>query len=356
MSMRKTWSRPARYLALIILLLLGAVFIYAIREIIGPLVIAALLAYVLQPLVAWFDERTKLSRRSLVFIVFAIFFLVFIVLPAALTPLLLEQISSLEHDLIRFRVLFITSFSGVDFLGYSPTEQLAGTENFLSDWLHPEQLFGALRAATENVIWILVILITTYYLMLDGERLQAWLVNSFPPSYRSDVRRLMAPLSEVWRYFLRGQLLTMLIMSVVSGVAALLIGLPGFVAVALLALVLSVLPSVGSSIMIGIVAIIALFADSNLLRVSAPIYALIAAGVFTAIHLFENYWLRPRILGRRMNLHPGLILIAIIGALTLGGILEALLIVPIIRSGEILGRYLMRRILAVDPWTSSKQR
>ncbi len=353
--MKKPWTRSARYLAFIILLLLFAIFLYAVRPIIGPLVIAALLAYVLYPIVLWFDARTKLSRRTLVFIVFTLFFLVFIVLPAALTPLLLEQISSLEHDLIRFRVLFITSFSNVDFLGYSPTEELAGSENFLSNWLHPEQLFGVLRAATENVIWILVILVTTYYLMLDGERLQSWWLGLFPQPYKSDVQRLMVPLSEVWRYFLRGQLLTMLIMSLVSGVAALLIGLPGFVAVALLALVLSVLPSVGSSIMIGIVAIIALFADANVLRVSAPVYALVAAGVFTAIHLFENYCLRPRILGRRMHLHPGLILVAIIGALTLGGILEALLIVPLIRSGEIIGRYLMRRILAVDPWLPNRR-
>jgi len=66
--------------------------------------------------------------------------------------------------------------------------------------------------------------------------------------------------------------------------------------------------------------------------------------VFTGIHLFDNYWLRPKILGQGLHLHPGLILVAVIGGLTLQGAMLALTIVPILSSLEVLGSYLLRRI------------
>lgn len=341
----KQWSRAARYLALIVLLFLLALFLYAIREIIGPLVIAALLAYLLHPVVNWFHVRLRMKYRLAVFTVFWIVLIFLILLPVSLTPLLIDEMDAIEQEFVRLRTLVLNAVAEVEFLGYSPAEELtADSGNFLDQLLNADQLLGVLRAATENVIWVLVILITTYYLLMDGEKLHKWLIELFPAPYKTDIQRLNLELAEVWRYFLRGQLAAMLVIGIISGLAAALLGLPGAVALGLLALLLAVLPSVGSSIMIAVATLVALLADFNYLRLSPLLYGLLAMGIFSAIHLLENYWLRPRILGRRLHLHPGLILVAIIGALTLGGILEALLVVPALRSADIVGRYLMDRI------------
>ena len=347
------WSRPARYLVLVFLIILAAIFVFAIRQIIGPLVIAALLAYLIYPIVHWLHVRLRLKHGTAVHIVFWVLLAAFLLAPAALTPLLIRELDTIEYDLVRFQVILFGALARFEFLGFSPAEEFPDRESYLADLLHPEQLLGVLRAATENVIWVLVILVTTFYLLLDGEKLRKWTMDLFPEPYKSDLDRLLVHLSEVWKYFLRGQFATMLVIGLVSGVTAAVIGLPGAIAIGLLATVLAILPSVGTSIMIAVAGVVALLADFNYLGLTPPVYTVLAVILFTAIHLMENYWLRPRILGTRLRLHPGLILVAIIGALTLGGILEALVIVPLIRSVEILGRYLMKRMLAVDPWGES---
>ena len=60
-------------------------------------------------------------------------------------------------------------------------------------------------------------------------------------------------------------------------------------------------------------------------------------------------------MGPRLQLHPALIFIGVIGALALSGILVALVIVPIMRTAGILGRYFVRRILLLDPWDGANQ-
>ncbi|MEJ2487611.1 MAG: AI-2E family transporter, partial [Anaerolineales bacterium] len=79
-------------------------------------------------------------------------------------------------------------------------------------------------------------------------------------------------------------------------------------------------------------------------------YVFIVAAVFIAIHLFENYWLRPKLLGIGLSLHPAVILVSVLGALTLGGGLLALLIVPVISSTGVLLQYIVRKLSDVDPW------
>lgn len=345
------WSKPTRYLALGALLLFLGILFYTLRPMIGPLVIAALLAYLLEPIVQWLNRKIGLKRRGAVYIVYFFALAVLFTLPAVATPLLIAQMDTFEQQVVRLIDLLRIVFGNLRFFGFSPIQEIsADSQSYFSGLFHPDQLFGALRAATENAVWVLVILITTYYLMQDADRLRNWLQGLFPKRYRQDMSRLHVDLSRVWGYFLRGQLLSMFFIGLFSGVAAALLGLPAALVLGVLATILAVIPSVGSSTMIAIASLVAVFARSNYLNLAPILYTLIVAGVFTAIHLFENYWLRPRILGQRLRLHPGLVLVAIIGALTLGGILEALLIVPVIRSADILGRYLWRRILGAEPW------
>jgi predicted PurR-regulated permease PerM len=99
-----------------------------------------------------------------------------------------------------------------------------------------------------------------------------------------------------------------------------------------------------------------MFTRVNFLGLSDFWYVVIVVGVFTGIHLFENYWLRPNVLGKGMGLHPAVILVSVLGALTLGGGLLALVVVPVIRSvGEIV-RYLISKLSDQDPWEEAKDR
>jgi predicted PurR-regulated permease PerM len=79
------------------------------------------------------------------------------------------------------------------------------------------------------------------------------------------------------------------------------------------------------------------------------------AFLFGGINVVENVWLRPRIMGNSLRLHPAIVFVAIVGSLALAGILVALIIVPVIGSVLVIGRYLYCKILDIDPWPSVDQ-
>lgn len=353
--MKDAWSTQTRYLVLIVVLLVMAGLVYYARALIGPLVVAALIAYVLDPAINIVNKRLRLPRKWVVPLVFLIFLGILALIPALFAPVVIGQVERAGVELQAFQENLEESLSRGSILGFPLSEvQLPiNVDDVITPLLHPSELFGVVASTTENIVWVFVIFITAYYLLYDWEKLKNWVSRMVPEDYRKDARRLYRELRVVWQDYLRGQLLSMFVIGLISGIAAAAIGLPGAYVIGLIAGAFGVIPSVGSATMVAVVAIVALFTGSTYLALSNFWFAVLVTGVFTGIHLFENYWLRPRILGHSLQLHPGLIIIGIGGALAFAGVVVALIIVPILRSIEVVGHYLFHRIMALDPWDDS---
>ncbi len=98
-------------------------------------------------------------------------------------------------------------------------------------------------------------------------------------------------------------------------------------------------------------AIVALFAGSTYLDVSNVVFMIIVIVIYSTIHVLENVWFRPRIMGQSLHIHPAVVLIAIITSLALAGIMTALIIIPAIASVAVIGRYLHAKIFDLEPWS-----
>ena len=61
-------------------------------------------------------------------------------------------------------------------------------------------------------------------------------------------------------------------------------------------------------------------------------------------------WLQPRLIGRFLRLHHGLVFIVLIATLVLYGALPALVVIPILASFGIVGRYVRLKLYGLDPW------
>lgn len=348
--MEKTWSVQTRYFTLGVLMILSAVFLYYVRELIGPLVISALLAYVLDPIAASLVKYTPLKRKLAVGIVFVLFLFTLAVIPASITPVVINQIDFLELEMQEIERGVLEFFTNPNLEGVPVLEDwMHNLESAIGEAIRPEQIFRSIQTATENVVWLLVIMVTTYYILLDWEKLRDWFYRFVPVGYLDDAKILTQKLSDIWRTYLRGQLLSMFLIGMISWIAAAAIGLPGALIIGLVATALAVVPSVGSSLMIAGGGLVAVFSESSVLSLSQGWFILTAVLVFLGVHMLDIYLIRPRILGRGLRLHPALILVAVIGALTLEGALLALIIVPIISSLEVFGSYLMRGINGLPP-------
>jgi predicted PurR-regulated permease PerM len=354
--MQEDWNRAIRYLALIVVLVALIWLLSAVRALIGPLVVAGLLAYILNPAVTLVTNRARLSHDLSVSL---IYLLLLVGLTATLLifgPIVINQVKNLSLELqgIRGQLQDLLD-SPVTFLGFelSLDEMLTEFQQLSSQLLKPERAFKVLQAATTNLAWILVILVTTYYLLRDWECLREWLIHLAPERSQPDLRRLHQEIKAVWQTYLRGQLLLMLLVGTLTGLGAAAVGLRGAAALGLLAGTLDLIPSLGPTAATATAAAMAWFEGSAHLPLSNAGFTAVVVALYVSVQLLEEIWLRPRIMGCKLRLHPGLVFVSVVGALALGGALIALIIVPLLGSAGAVGRYVHHRILGLEPWSET---
>jgi predicted PurR-regulated permease PerM len=358
MQESKRWSNTTRYFVLI--LVLGGLIWLAVsaRDLIGPLAISALLAYVLNPLVLRLSKQSRLSRQSSVLLVFMVSIAALGIAGALIAPVIPAQISNLADQLetitVQVQTLLATPVTVLN-VQIPLDVVLANWPAVTRDFTRPDLLISVVSATSQNLVWVLVVVFTTYYLLLDWSQLRDWLIGIVPDPYSPDVRHLYVDIRRVWNRYFAGQLRLMFIIGLVTGAASAAMGLPGALAFAVLAGLFDIFLSVGPLIVTVIAGIVAFVAGSTYLPLSNVWFMVLVVAVFSAIQLFENGWLRPRIMSERLHLHPAVVFVAVIASLAMAGILTALIIVPLIGSAIVVGRYLYCKILDIEPWPEKEE-
>lgn len=289
------------------------------------LVIAALLAYAFAPLVTVLARL--MPRVVAILIVYVVVlsgmgFLLYLVVQSVV-----EQITALTHSVGH---LVTPTHPGqltpleqlLKPLGISPS-QIASARAQLVTQL--EGLAGSivpLLTGVANVaLDVIVVLILSIYLLLDGSEIVAWLRHGLPRSQRSRVRYSLNTMQRIVGGYIRGQLIMSTLMGVLVGVGLLIIGIPYALLLGVLAFFLEFIPTLG---MLTSGAICVLVALSR-----GWVSALIVLVYFILVHIFEGDVVGPRIVGKAVGLHPIVSLVALIAGAELFGIGGALFASPV---------------------------
>jgi len=115
------------------------------------------------------------------------------------------------------------------------------------------------------------------------------------------------------------------------------------------------LPAIGPVVSAGIGTLIALTFASNWLPIGNLAFALVVLGIYLVLGQIQNLYVVPRIVGRRIDLHPLVILIGVLVGAELLGILGMLLAAPTIASLRVLVGYAFNKLLDQDPYPANKQ-
>jgi predicted PurR-regulated permease PerM len=353
--MQTEWSTFTRAVVVSIGILICSWLLYLIWPIIDPLIIAALLAYVLNPLVRLLQRRARLARKWAAAIVYFSGLVLMITIPGALTPLAITQVRGLVGRLTHIEAQIEATlaeplvFAGQSLhLGQLLSDFLKMTSTSLASL--NERTLTVLETTSMGLVWLLVILVSLYYFLSDGDKLIDWLVRLAPATIHADLRRLLREIDVVWQAYLRGTLVLMIIVGLVFTILWLAIGVPGAAALGPLAGVLTVIPDIGPTAVAVLAVLIAFFQGSNVLPLSNFWFAVLVLGIYFVLIQFKSIWLRPRIMKSFLHLNEGLIFVSIVAATIFWGILGALVIVPLLATLAVLGRYVRCRLLHLPPW------
>ncbi len=349
------WSTFTRAVIAAVSLILIGLFVWAIHPMIEPMIIAVLLAYVLNPFVKLAMKWLRLPHQWAVALVYFFCLTLLIVIPSILAPIAVRQATGLSTYLIQIEAELedylanpIILFNQQIYMGQLLADLLAMTSESFTP--AAEGALAMIERTSTSFAWLLVILVSTYYLLLDGKRLIAWIIRLAPVRTQPDVARLLKETDIIWRAYLRGTLVLMFIVAVTFMLVWSAMGLPGALILGFLAGVLTVIPEVGPTVAAALAILVALFQGSDFLPISNFWFALLIFAVYFVLIQIKSIWLRPRIMGYFLSMNEGLIFVAIIGAVVLWGILGALLIVPLLATAGIIARYVRCRLLNLDPW------
>lgn len=309
-----------------------------VSVVLTPLLVAGIVVFLLNPLVSLLHRRgvPRLLGTTVAYLV-VLGGLVGGSLWLAVPPLV-EQVRSAVEALP-------TDVAGVE----AQAEELArefGVDldvdvTAVQEWIvdNRETLLGSLTgvgAATADLLVVLALsligLVAAFYLLVDLPRLRRVAVAVVPPARREEAGTLGMEVAGTVGGFLRGQILVAAFVGVATTLAMLLLGLPLWLFVGLVAGVTNLVPFVGPFVG-GLLAIGIALANGE------PLLALWALLAIVAIQQVESSIVAPLVVGRTVELHPLVVLLAVLIGGSIAGILGLLVAVPLAASARVLFRH-----------------
>ena len=318
-----TFDRIARMLVLSVLILLIYVAVQAIWSVILPFLLAGIFAYVMMPLVRFFQYTLRLRSRGLSVI------LTLLLLGAVVYLAVIFIIPSINAEIEKTLQVIAGYSSGQDILTMILPRNI---RNYLNGGLRwgnfPQQL--SLEKILENVkllldqvggiinstlsifSWGLVFLIGFVYfvfILLDFENLGRGFISLFPKTLRPTIRTISMDLDRYMNNYFRGQALVAMSVGILLSIGFNIIGLPLATAMGIFIGILNFIPYMQA------LGIIPLGLASLLMAAqtgeNAFVCMLLAYGVLMIVQIIQDMIIVPRIMGQTMGMRPSLILLVL---------------------------------------------
>lgn len=360
--MNPTW-RTLRPWVAGALVLLAIVFLRLLFPYLTPLALAFLLTYFLIPVVNTVENQTGWPRGIATTVVYLLLILLIAIVPARLTPLLVDQVVGLGPTLER------AARESNEWLAHLGTITLFG-QTFdpaalylqFSDTLINQLVSLGGRLATSSLgivagfattflttlVWILFILVMSFYIVVDWPNITHYLWSLTPQSARPELYYLVRRVSRTWNAFLRGQLLLSTVIFVATTVALWILGMPQAFSMGVIAGICNLIPNVGPFLSAVPALALALAQGSTRFDVSPFVFALMVAGAYTVIQQLESNLLVPRIIGGSVKIHPAMVLLGALIGVSQAGVLGILLVAPTLGALRIIVGYAYRKLLDPD--------
>lgn len=333
-----------RRLFLLAVSIAGLYFLYNVRTILVPFIFAFFIAYILNPMVQYVENK-NVPRGFAILLVYLIVFTFLTGIVVFGVPLLIQELNKLGqaipnmaaeiHSVITYLENRYTSFA-------LPEAVTTVIDDSIRDM--EAGLVNIVKAGTAAVVklfsYMLCFIIApvfAYYILRDLGRIKNSFEMTIPRKYRSDVMAVVRDLDEIISGFIRGHLVIAAIVGTLTGIGMYLIGADFSLIIGFIAAIAELIPYLGPFI-----TAIPAVALAFLVSKKTAIYAVI---VILVVQQLENSVISPKILGQNLGLHPLVIIFALLAGGELYGFAGLLLGVPAAAAIKVALRYIYLKLV-----------
>lgn len=330
----------------LLILLSAAGFIWllsVLSTVLMPFFVAALLAYLGDPLADRLEAK-GLSRTFSVVIVFLVIFVSGLTLLLIFVPMLSVQLVSILENLpTHIQKLQQLMSPIMQSLGVSPEQfdMKVLRQALEENWSKAGEFAGQVvqymtRSGMVIIQWLInlvLIPVLFFYLLRDWDVLKGRVRGLIPPSYEPKVTGMARECDDMLGGFLRGQLMVMLALSVIYVAGLTLMGLELALLIGVVSGIVSFVPYLG--LFVGV----ALAGVASYLQFQEWLPLLFVALIFGVAQLVEAMFLTPRFVGERIGLHPVAVIFAVMAGGALFGFTGVLLALPVAAVSMVMIRH-----------------
>ncbi|KKS16112.1 MAG: hypothetical protein UU77_C0043G0002 [candidate division WWE3 bacterium GW2011_GWC1_41_7] len=312
--MEKQYVISVKTIVTTLLILLAAYIVYRLGPVFAILLISTLIMLALEPLVGYFMKfhiwNKPVSRSLAVILTYAIFIVVIAVVITIGLPPVITQVQRLVASLVAL----IASFSGnpdsIRLSDFIPQlGQISGN------------VFRTVTSGFVTLTSIFSIIMISLYMSLDWINIKERLLSLFKEPLKEEMTNVVEEVETNVGHWVKGQLVLMLVIGVLSFFGLWALGVDYPLALALIAGLLEAVPILGPVISAVLASVIGFSQD--------PIIGLAVLGFFTILQQLENNILVPKIMQRVSGFSPLVILIALIVGSNFFGVMGAIVAIPI---------------------------
>lgn len=338
-------------LNLIVLFFLSMICLFVWPTLAGmatPFIFAVVLAYLLNPLVGFFENK-GLGRGISVLVVFILVFAVVVGAFMSFIPSLINSIASMIKSIPNFITQmqaystdlsnYLAKFTNYNISQYFNIEQILG--NVL-------QGFGTALQGISNVLIqnsgqlmnVIIIPLVTIFLLVDKEFFIQGIMYMVPLQFRNSILKMCCDIDLVIGGFIKGQGLTSLIAGIATGIGAFALGIPYGSIIGVVAGLTTMVPYFGP--VVGTIVIVFVVLFTNPLMI---IPMLIVIGV---VQVVCGNFLAPALMSGNVGLHPVFIIFSIFFFGAMFGGVGMIMAVPIAGTIKVVAGYIISAFASGD--------
>ncbi len=319
-------------------------FLYSQIEILTPFILAAILAYIINPLVDFLSRKVKLNRTFSVILVYFILLGIFVIGSVILTKRIVEESSELQSFVTRL---------------VSTTNQQVQT---LPDWIQPTvsdaltsvektgivsaspSLLAIFPKAISGLVSFVIFLFSMFVFLKEGGSLMDKFLHLVPNDYKIEVEILIRKLNSAFGGYLRGQLFLVFFVSSVLFISLSILGVKFSLVLAIFSGLAEIVPFIGPIVAGAIASFVALNSQNSNFGLNPYQLLFAVIIVYFVLRQLEDYFVTPYVMGKITKLHPLIILFAVIAGGHTFGIMGLILAVPVAAFFRILLEFSLDKI------------
>lgn len=301
-------------------------FLSLIGNIVRLLVIAALLAYILDP-VASYLEAKGLSRTLATTVIFFGILLLFIGMGILLVPNIKAELSTIREgfgsgaamqQIASFEVTLKQKFG---FLGLENLDLKSQVQNGMKNM--GNELLGHFKGAVSIVTNSFIIPVFMFFFLKDGRDMLKRFIGIVPNLYFEFTLSMLHKTNIQLGGYIRGQFVESAIIGTLTGLALWGLNVKYTLLLAIFAGILNMVPFIGP-IVGAVPAVILVFLEGS--GTARPFYVALA---FVIVQMFDNAVLKPVVVARMVSIHPIMVIVSVFIGGKFFGVMGMLLSIPV---------------------------